>query len=340
MTCPYLRCAVLVCVLVGASAASFAVPATAQTEGNNTTVNGSGASDSGGLVGSNVSSLRPGQGQVNRSPNATGSLNGSSGGGLVEGTTGAAEGAWNSATLNIPTTQEIANDTATWAKNKTLNATQFVLGESMQFVVGTSHPVNSGPNGVFGMPTNQPYENLYETIYGPFSFQYAVLILIILLFAMIIVMPYAGIASGGTYRVTQTAARILAALVLIMFWWPIGSMLTQFFDAIALGIAPSPEELTTSMEGLFKLSLGPIVAVLAFYLVGLGEVLALTFIYAFRQAALIGFQFAMPLLLVFAYAGPHRRVRSMSSTIAWQYFSLLTMTVPTAFLMRIGFEAK
>lgn len=240
----------------------------------------------------------------------------------------------------VPTTEEIANDTTTWAKNKTLNATQFFLKKSMTFVVGTIHPVNSGPNGIFGTPTNQPYKSLYQTIYGPISFQYSILILIILLFAMVIVMPYAGLASGGSYRATQMCARICAALLLIMFWWPIGTALMQFFDAIAMSIAPSPEELTTSLQGLFKLSLGPIVATLGVIVVGAGEVLGLTLTYAFRQAALIVAQFAMPLLLVFAYAGPHRRVRSMASTIAWQYFALLTMTIPAAFFMRIGFEAS
>jgi hypothetical protein len=240
----------------------------------------------------------------------------------------------------VPTTEEIANDTATWVKNKSLNATQFFLKKSMTFVVGTVHPVNSGPNGIFGTPTNQPYKSLYQTVYGPISFQYSILILIILLFAMVIVMPYAGLASGGTYRITQTCGRIFAALLLVMFWWPIGTALMQFFDAIAMSIAPSPEELTTSMKGLFKLSVGPLLAVLAVILIDLSELLALTLVYAFRQGALIVYQFAMPLLLVFAYAGPHRRVRSMASTIAWQYFALLTMTIPAAFFMRIGFEAS
>ena len=200
--------------------------------------------------------------------------------------------------------------------------------------------MNSGPSGVFGTPTNQPYQNLYESVYGPYSFQYAVVVLLILLLGSVIVMPYAGLATGSSYRTVQTAARILAALVLIMFWWPIGTALTQFSDAIAVSIAPSAEELTTSMTGLFKLSLGPVVAAILVYLVGIGEVLALTFTYAFRQAALIVFQFAMPLMLIFAYAGPHRRVRSTASTLAWQYFALLVMTIPTAFLMRVGFEAE
>jgi hypothetical protein len=240
----------------------------------------------------------------------------------------------------VPTTEEIANDTANWTEDHLLNATTGMLSTANQFVVGTIHPENSGPNGIFGTPTNEPFKSLYNSVYGPYSFQYAVLILVVLLFAMVMVLPYAGLASGGTYRATQACARIVAALVLIMFWWPIGTALAQFFDAIAMGIAPSAEELTNSMEGLFKLSVGPILASIAIYVVGLGEVLALAFVYAFRQAAIIGFQFAMPLLLVFAYAGPHRRVRSMASAIAWQYFALLTMTIPTAFFMRLGFEAS
>jgi hypothetical protein len=347
MTRSHLRVVVLMCVLVGGAVAPFAVPATAQAGANNSS-NATGANNSSGsgtptgLTGSNVSSLRPAQ--VNRSGNATNATNGSNGsgggGGVVSDVTGAAEGAWNSATPNVPSTEQIANDTATWVKNKSLNATQFFLKKSMTFIVGTVHPENSGPNGIFGTPTNQPYKNLYQAVYGPISFQYSILILIILLLALVIVMPYAGLASGGTYRVTQACARICTALLLIMFWWPIGTALMQFFDAIAMSIAPSPEELTTSMQGLFKLSVGPLLAVLAVILIDLAEILSLALVYAFRQGALIVSQFAMPLLLVFAYAGPHRRVRSMASTIAWQYFALLTMTIPAAFFMRIGFEAK
>lgn len=339
MSRPYLRCFVLICVLVGGAVAPFAAPAGAQAETNNSSSNSSsGADDVPREPGADVSDLRPSQ--VNSSGNGTENNSSGGDGGVVDDVTGAAEGAWNRATPDIPSTQEIANDTAGWAKNNTLNATQWALNKSMALVIGTTHPDNSGPNGIFGTPTNDPYENLYNAVYGPFSFQYSVLILLLLLFAMIAVMPYAGLASGGTYRITQTTARILGALLLIMFWWPIGSMLTQMFDALAMSIAPSAEELTSSMGGMFKLSAGPILAVLAFYFVGFVEVLSLGFIYAFRQAALIVFQFAMPLLLVFAYAGPHRRVRSIASTISWQYFSLLVMAVPTAFLMRVGFEAE
>ena len=348
MTRSYLRCFVLICLLVGGAVAPLAAPATAQAGANTTNTTsantsfGSGTpSSTGALTGSNVSSLRPAQ--VNASQNVTNATNGSSGGGgggVVGSVTGTAEGAWNSATPNVPSTEQIANDTATWVKNASLNATQFFLEKSMTFVVGTVYPVNSGAAGIFGTPTNQPYKNLYQAVYGPISFQYSILILILLLFAMVIVMPYAGLASGGTYRATQACARIVAALLLVMFWWPIGTALMQFFDAIAISIAPSPEELTTSMEGLFKLSVGPLLAVLVVVVVDMAEILSLTLVYAFRQGALIVGQFAMPLLLVFAYAGPHRRIRSMASTLSWQYFSLLTMSIPAAFFMRIGFEAQ
>lgn len=347
----YLRCLVLVCVLVGSAVAPFAAPANAQAGANTTNSTGpgtntsSGSTPTGSFSGSGVSSLRPSQAQVNGSGNATNSTNarnrsGGGSGGIVGGVTGAAEGAWNSATPNIPSTEEIANDTANWTENHLLNATAGILDTANSFVVGTMHPENNGPNGIFGTPTNEPFESLYESVYGSYSFQYAVLILVILLFAMVIIMPYAGLASGGSYRAVQMCARILAALVFIMFWWPIGTALAQFFDAIAMGIAPSGQELTNSMQGLFKLSIGPILASIAIYAVGLAEILSLMFVYAFRQAAIIVFQFVMPLLLVFAYAGPHRRIRSMASTITWQYFALLTMSIPTAFLMRLGFEAE
>jgi hypothetical protein len=343
-----LRAVVLICLLAGGVVAPFAVPATAQAGANNSSSNATATTaaspSSGTPVASNVSSLRPSQAQVNRSQNATNTTNatngsGGEGGGLYGDAAGAVEGAWNSATPDVPTTEEIANDTANWTEDQLLNATAGMLDTANSFIVGTMHPENSGPNGIFGTPTNEPFESLYESVYGPYSFQYAILILLVLLFAMVIILPYAGLASGGTYRATQACARIVAALVLVMFWWPIGTALAQFFDAIAMGIAPSGEELTNSMKGLFKLSIGPILASIAIYVVGLGEVLALTFVYAFRQAAVIGFQFAMPLLLIFAYAGPHRRIRSMASTITWQYFALLTMTIPTAFFMRLGFEA-
>lgn len=344
MSRPLLRCVVLICVLLGGAIAPVVGPAGAQqvepnaTENNSTSGVSSGAR--GGLGAADTSSLQAGPAQVNSSNGSTNVSANGSGGGMVGGATGAVEGAFNDATPDVPSTESIANDTAKWTRDAALNTTQFLLNTSMQFVVGTAHPVNSGPNGIFGTPTNQPYQNLYNAVYGSYSFLYAIIILVILLFVLIMVLPYAGLASGGSYRAVQAMARILAALVLVMFWWPIGTALTQFFDALATGIAPSPEELTTSMKGLFKLSIGPILAALIIYFVELGEILGLTLIYAFRQAALIVFQFTMPLLLIFAYAGPHRRVRSIASTIAWQYFALLTMTLPTAFLMRIGFEAE
>jgi hypothetical protein len=333
-----------VCVLVGGAVAPFAAPTAAQAENNSSnSTDRSGSNDVPPERGADVSDLRPSQ--INRPQNATNATNATNGsdgskgrGGLYDDAAGAVEGAWNDATPNVPSTEKIANDTANWTEDHLLNASRGILSDSIGFVIGSTHPVNSGPHGIFGTPTNEPYEALYESVYGPYSFQYAIVILLILLFALVIVMPYAGLASGGTFRAVQACARIVAALVFIIFWWPIGTALAQFFDAIAVSVAPSATELTSSMEGLFKLSLGPVLASIAMYAVGFGEILALAFVYAFRQAALIVFQFAMPLLVVFAYAGPHRRVRSMASTITWQYFALLTMTIPTAFLMRVGFE--
>ena len=327
----------LACLLALSVCTPAVLPASAQVASggsNNTTQTPQGQ------LGRLNSSTVPGTAVTPTGNQTYGTTPSGGGSGFVGSTTGAVEGAWNGATPDVPTTDDIANGTANWTERHLLSATQGLVGTSIGFVVGTTHPENSGPNGIFGTPTNAPYKDLYESVYGPYSFQYAVVILLILLLGSVIVMPYAGLVTRNSYRTVQTAARILAALAFIMFWWPLGTALTQFSDAIAVSIAPSAQDLTTSMEGLFKLSLGPVVATIALYAVGFGEVLALTFTYAFRQAALIIFQFAMPLLLIFAYAGPHRRVRSIASTIAWQYFALLAMTIPTAFLMRIGFEAE
>jgi hypothetical protein len=154
----------LVCLLVIAPLAplvgggSTAQAQEAPTAGNNTT---------------NTTETQRGQlGRLDQL-NGTATPNGSSGsgdssgrGGLYDRAAAGVESTWNDVTPDVPTTDDVANATANWTEEHLLNGTQRMLNASIGFVVGTTHPVNSGPNEVFGTPTNQPYQNLYESVYG------------------------------------------------------------------------------------------------------------------------------------------------------------------------------
>lgn len=249
-------------------------------------------------------------------------------------TTDDGDGAFGGAfQFDLPT--DVLDPLINWLLEHLANMARWFLGVSLEVIVGTPTDETTGEWNVFGQPTSEPaitiQEELLPMVMAP---SIALAIAGFALYAGIL--PWLGIFTR--YQQSKWLLRSLVGAIAIAFVPEIGRFLHHMTDALGMYFAPSPEELTTSMEGLFKASLGPALGVLALHAFGAGEILALAFVYAIRYAVLASI--AKPILaglFLLIFFAPAKKLRHLGSMGWWQYIGVLVMVIPVAFLMRVGF---
>ena len=214
-----------------------------------------------------------------------------------------------------------------------------MLAGVITYLGGTPTCQNSGAYGVFGVPTGEPCQVFFYQFYLPFVIPLSI---ILVLFcsgalgaesALRISLPW------PTPRPKDVFARSMLALVLIVSWWWIASLTEKIINEIGLIIMPDAEALLSSTTGLLQLSGAGVFTAITAYVAGSGQVVLLWLLYGVRDAAVIVFRYVMPILLTVAILGPHPKVRSFFSGIAWQWFTVLIVVLPGAIMMRLGFYA-
>lgn len=190
--------------------------------------------------------------------------------------------------------------------------------------------------GADGVPTNEPFTTLHKKVYGSYIFPAIVLFL-----GMFIMMSAAAMSASTIFsrgRITRWLGRLGMAVIVVGLAYNFTNLMQHLSNSVARAFAPRPKELTSSMGGVFKLSAGPIAGAVVLYLGGVGEAIALALVYGFRQLVLLLAPIMMPIILLTAYAAPHRRLRMLGSMLFWQWFGLVWVSLPVAILLRIAYE--
>ncbi len=301
----------LVALLVVTSvvgATGIVSPVAAQTQTNNSTTNGSAGDDNG---------YSPGDGWGHWA----GSNNSSTGGG------GGGFG------LGIGP-REWAKETVDFLKEKIGGGFRWALRASMSLWVGTPY-AHMGNNGV---PTNEPFTTLHKEVYGEYIFPAIVLFL-----GMFVMMSAAAMSASTMFsrgRITRWLGRLGMAVIVVGLAYDFTNLMQHFANSVAWAFAPKPKELTSSLGGVLKLSAGPAIGILALYLTSTTEALILALVYGFRQLVLLFAPIMMPIILLTAYAAPHRRLRMLGSMLFWQWFGLVWVSLPVAVLLRVAYELE
>lgn len=237
----------------------------------------------------------------------------------------------------VPSTGEFVSGVFEWVQDSAVGIIEDILEGSIEVLIGTPEPGNSGWNGIFGEPTEEPFASLFEPIYEGKILPFTVAILSIIILALTGFLPYSSLV--GSYRVYMWIIRLVVAIFALIFAWPVVGWLHQLSNDIAWAFAPETDEIL-SITGSLTLgsSAAPVAA--SIYLFGWVKIILYAFVYFFRYQLLFWMPFAFPILLILALAAPHKRLRSFGSFGLWQYIGLLIMTWPNAMMFGAAYRLE
>lgn len=215
----------------------------------------------------------------------------------------------------------------------------FVVDRMVNPVLGTPYPVNDGASGVFGYPVDDPdipasgqYAQLFDDFLLPYVMPLVGAFVGFVLLGALIGPPLALLGRGSARSIFVGVGALAFVLVL---YWDFISVLHYLSDGVTQFFLPTGDEL---IEDYVDGATGPLAALLGIQLFGVTKALLFLLQQGIRWGLLFVAPFAMPFLLVGAYAGYFTTVKMISSFFIWQYYALLVMNWPTAFLLRIAFE--
>ncbi|WP_129113855.1 hypothetical protein [Halegenticoccus tardaugens] len=232
--------------------------------------------------------------------------------------------------------QTMMDDIVEWIQETAVDVISGLLGGTMHLLIGTPVPDNSGWMGIFGTPTNHPYQSIHEPIYENQVFPFALAILVLAMILLTGFLPYSSII--GSYRAYLWILRTLVAIFALIFAWPLATWLHLIANNVAHAFAPDPRAIITSFEGALTMGTTAVPIAATIYLFGWMKVAIYAFIYLFRYQLLFWAPYALGPLLVLALIGPHKKLRHFASFGLWQYVGLLIMTWPNALLFGAAYE--
>lgn len=215
-----------------------------------------------------------------------------------------------------------------------------LLSAMIGFLVGTPFPTNSGGYGIFGTPTNHPWQAFFNQVYVPIVFTLSIALIVCMTLLQGAEAALSRSLPWRTPTPEELASRALGAFMVVCSWWWVGTLMAKFINGIGRFITPSAPELTGSIEGLIQIGGAGIMTILFTATLGAGEVATLAVLYAIRHAMVMVYLVVMPLILVPALVAPHPKMRGFFGDLAWHYITVLILVLPGAVLMRLGYEAS
>ena len=205
----------------------------------------------------------------------------------------------------------------------------------------TPVPENNGWQGIFGTPTNEPFQQLHQQLLDNRLYpvtNYLLSIGVLMLGVSLVVNPLM-----SKFRILDLIIKFVTFLMLYAFSWGAVTLMHGVVNDITMWIRPTPEELSTLVTNVSAMSAGAIGA----YFAGSGGILATVFSLGLelglRQVLLkFFFPYVFAPLLLMLYISPWQRLKSYASMAIWQYVNILTMVIPMAIVLKaaaiVGFN--
>lgn len=208
-----------------------------------------------------------------------------------------------------------------------------VLTNVYKLAFNTPVPENNGWQGVFGTPTNEPFQELHQKLLVNKLYpvtNYLLSIGVMVLGISMVVNPLL-----SKFRILDLIIKFVTFLALYVFAWAAATLMHGVVNDITLWIRPSPAEMDSLVGNVGKMSAAAVGA----YFVGSGGILATVFglgvELGLRRVALqYFFPYLFPALLLIVYISPWQRLRSYANMAIWQYVNVLTMVIPMAILLK------
>ena len=208
-----------------------------------------------------------------------------------------------------------------------------VLGQVYDLAFSTPVPQNDGWKGIFGTPTNQPFQQLHQQLLSEKLYPLTNILLGMSVLVMGISLTVNPLMSR--FRALDLMIKFVSFLFLYVASWAVVTLLHGAVNDITLWLRPSKDAMAALATNIEALSAGAIGA----YFVGAGGILTTVFglglELSLRRIALQYFlPYIFPVLLLLLYVSPWQRLKSFASVILWQYVNILTMVIPMAILLK------
>lgn len=227
--------------------------------------------------------------------------------------------------------------TAEWLREWLFKGYSFLVNDIINELLGTPRMVNDGYNGVFGFPVEDPdvptsilYAELFDEVLVPYVVPVIGGFLGFLLLAATVGPAISAVGAGTKNQFLLAAGAVALGLVA---YWDFVSFLHNMSHYVTQMFLP---DATDILDSDMALESGPTAAVVGMLLFGWSKGVILTAMLSFRYAALLAAPFSFPFFLVMAYGGMFKTVKMIGSFAIWQYYGLLVMPWPIAFLLRIA----
>lgn len=239
--------------------------------------------------------------------------------------------------------EDNAEALAEWFIGLMYRATEALIDDVFNNMLGTPTPENDGWQGILGQPVGETYSELYEEVYMqmilPPVFQFMILAFIGFTLFVVPFSPLTG------QRVWSVLLGMFGAAALVLFAWNFASLLHHVSDAVTMWFLPQSEDFLSESglteEAELELASGPLAVLLGAYFASWNVGLGLLMIHGARQAILFFMPTVLPIILVGMYFGP-KASKAAFSVLFWQYVGLLVMNWPTALLLstayHVGFD--
>lgn len=208
-----------------------------------------------------------------------------------------------------------------------------ILTDVYKTAFSTPVPQNTGWHGIFGTPTNGPFQNLYQNLLVKTLYPLTNLLLgigIIFMGLSLVVNPLI-----SRFRAWNLMIKFTTFILLYGFSWVAVTLMHGAVNDITMWIAPSAKEVGGLITNVGKMSGIAIGA----YFVGSSGIMATAFgLAAELQMRLVLLKWFFPYifapLILILYVSPWRRLRMAASTALWQYVNVLIMVIPMALFLK------
>lgn len=264
----------------------------------------------------------------------------SAGGGGISATQGPRDGGGGGGGMfdsMMPTPSEWGEGTLEWITDMLAAGYVFIIDDVVNELLGTPRPVNNGTDGMFGTPVEDPdvpSSHIYAQLFDEFLMPDLAPIIggILVLGGILAALgPVMNVISRGISREIYTGLMI-TVMAVVAYW----DFITLLHTTSHLGTQFLLPDSTEIAEDAMNVAAGPLGAVFGMVLFGWSKGVLLLLMQAARWGLLVVYPFAFLFLVIGAYAIPINAVKMVSSFFIWQYYGLLVMNWPTAFLLRIA----
>jgi hypothetical protein len=198
--------------------------------------------------------------------------------------------------------------------------------------ITTPTPIDSGTGFLTSM--NEPTGGLWTVIWP--IYQDMQIVVTTLFMLAIVTTLFMGVWRERAER-RKSIRRLIFWFPVAYWWWWIGGWFLRLNKELTNWLLEGGGDFVSSFEGLMGSAVAAGIFAVILYAVASIILVALAAVYLARYVAIYMYMLGMPLLL-WLRCLPFKPVQSFGKKLSTKFYPLVMMTIPVAFLLRVGIE--